>query len=240
MSLKKDAATGQGDGVTPPITRIAGPRGNGNTTPPTEPAPEPADNRNDEARLDEFEQLARDTILDDQDGDEPGAEEEINSPLVEKNLPRFAHFRSNPVTFELWGAIDRQGMDELVFVTTKKFAPNFEDDVDLRRIRFYETVTAPDGVVRLIYAFVPETTGKKPNTWLTSKIAALESSKMQWTTMRSRKKQQQYAYRPSRNDYGEPKFSGRTPGQWIAELQKLGMLVDSEDHPFYKKATDTE
>jgi hypothetical protein len=168
MSLKKDAATGQGDGVTPPIARIAQPRGNGNTTPPTEPGPELADDRNDESRLDEFEKLAKEAILDDQDGDEPGADEEISTPLVEKNLPRFAHFRSNPVTFELWGAIDRQEMDELVFVTTKKFASNFEDDVDLRRIRFYETVT-PDGVVRLIYAFVPETTGKKPNTWLTSK-----------------------------------------------------------------------
>jgi hypothetical protein len=239
MSLKKDAATGQGDSGTPPITRIARPRGNGNTTPPTESAPEPADNRIDAARLDDFEQLARDAILDDQDGDEPGAEEEINTPLVEKNLPRFARFRSNPVTFELWGATDQQGMDELLFVTTKKFAPNFEDDVDLRRVRFYETVT-PDGVVRLIYAFVPETTGKKPNTWLTSKIAALEASKTQWTTMRSRRKLLQYTYRPSRNDYGEPKFSGRTPGQWIAELKKMEVLVDSKDHPYYKKATDTE
>jgi hypothetical protein len=192
----------------------------------------------DGAILDEFEQLAADTILDDDDGDEPGAKEEITTPLVVKNLPKFANFRSNPVTFDLWGTTDEQGMDDVVVVTTKKFAPNFEDDVDLCRVRFFETATF-DGVIRLVYCFIPEKTGRA-NTWLTSKLAALEMSKTQWTTMRSRKKLKQYTYRPAAKDYGKPTFSGRSPGQWIAELRKLGMLVDSKDHPFFKKATDTE
>lgn len=202
-------------------------------------APEGTVQPSDEAVLDEFEQLAADTILDDDDGDEPGAKDEITTPLVEKNLPRFANFRSNPRTFDLWGTTDRQGMDDLLFITTKQFAPNFEEDVELRRVRFFETVTT-DGVSRLIYCFVPEKTGRKPNTWLTSKLAALEHGKTRWTTMRSRKKLQQYTYRPSSKDYGEPKFSGLSPGQHVANLRKLGLVVDSKDHPFYKKATDTE
>jgi hypothetical protein len=195
--------------------------------------------RGDEEVLDEYERLAKDTILDDLDGQEPGADEEITTPIVAKSLPRFSNFRSNPATFELWGTTDRQGMDELVFVTTKSFAPNFEDDVELRRVRFYETVT-PDGIVRLVYSFVPENGERSPNTWTTSKIAALDMSKTRWMTMRSRKKLQQYTYRPARKDYDEPRFSGRTPGQWIAELKKAGLLVDSKDHPFYRKASDTE
>src|SRR6516225_1900689 len=101
----------------------------------------------DGAILDEFEQLAADTILDDDDGDEPGAKEEITTPLVFKKLPKFCNFRANPETFDLWGTTDDQGMEELVIVTTKEFAPNFEEDVELRRIRFYETVTAHDGVI---------------------------------------------------------------------------------------------
>jgi hypothetical protein len=204
-----------------------------------------ADNRpdqrvhDDDAALDEFEQLAADTILDDDDGDEPGAKDEVSELLVEKKLPRFANFQSNPVTFELWGAADRQGMDDMVYVTTKSFAPHFEDDVDLQRVRFYETVTT-DGVIRLIYCFVPEKIGRKPNTAQTSKLAALEASKTQWTTMRWRKKLMQYTYRPSRKDYGAPKFSGLTPPQFVAKLKEQGLLVVSKDHPYYKKATDTE
>jgi hypothetical protein len=58
--------------------------------------------------------------------------------------------------------------------------------------------------------------------------------------MRSIKLLKQYTYRRSRKDYGKPKFSGRSRGQWVAELHKLGMLVNSKEHPFYKKATDTE
>jgi hypothetical protein len=195
--------------------------------------------RDDAAVLDEFEQLAADTILDDDDGDEPGAKDEISTPLVVKNLPRFANFRSNKKTFDLWGTTDRQGIDDLVYLTTKSFAPNFEDDVDLRRIRFFETVTT-DGVVRLVYCFLPEKIGRMPNTWTVSKLAALEMSQSQWTTMRSRKKLQQYTYRPSSKDYGEPKFSGLTPAQHVANLRKLGLLVDNKDHPFYRKATDRE
>ena len=193
----------------------------------------------DEIVLDEFEQLAADTILDDEDGDEPGAKDETSTPLVVKNLPQFANFRSNKTTFDLWGTTTRQGMDELVIVTTRSFASNFEDDVDLRRIRFFETVTA-DGVVRLVYCFVPEKTGRMPNTWLTSKLAALEMSQSRWTTMRSRKKLQQYTFRPSSKDYGEPKFSGLAPAQHVANLRQLGLLVDNKDHPFYRNVTDSE
>jgi len=219
----------------------------GGSAQPTEvdPAPQPTAEiktvaKVDESVLDEFERLAADTILDDDDGDEPGAKDEIAAPLVEKNLPRFANFMSSPVTFALWGVTDRQGMDDLIVVTTKSFAPNFDEDVDLRRVRFFETVTAPDGVTRLVWCFEPEKGSRKPNSWITSKMAALEHSQKQWTTMRSRKKLQQYTYRPSRKNYGEPKFSGRTPVQWVAELRKLGMLVESKDHPYYKKASDTE
>jgi hypothetical protein len=193
----------------------------------------------DKVALDEFEQLAADTILDDDEGDEPGTKDEITTPLVVKNLPRFANFRANKVTFDLWGATDRQGMDDLLYVTTKSFAPNFEDDLDLRRVRFFETVTS-DSVVRLVYCFVPEKTGRKANTWTASKLSALEQSQSVWTTMRSRKKLEQYTYRQATKDYGEPKFSGLTPAQHVANLKKLGLLVDTRDHPFYRKATDTE
>jgi len=135
----------------------------GGSAQPTEvdPAPQPTAEiktvaKADESVLDEFERLAADTILDDDDGDEPGAKDEIAAPLVEKNLPRFANFMSSPVTFALWGVTDRQGMDDLIVVTTKSFAPNFDEDVDLRRVRFFETVTAPDGVTRLVWCFEPE------------------------------------------------------------------------------------
>jgi hypothetical protein len=126
MAIFKDTTHGQG---TSPISP---PRDNGSMPPPpVEPAPYPVNNRNDEAVLDEFEQLAKDTILDDDDGDAPEAEDEISTPLIVKNLPRFAHFRLNPeVVFELWGTKDEQGFDELLFVTTKQFARNFEDDVN--------------------------------------------------------------------------------------------------------------
>jgi hypothetical protein len=195
---------------------------------------------NDEAVLDEFEQLAKDCILGDGDGDEPGAKDEIQTTPVEKLPPRFSNFRSNPATvFDLWGTSDQQGMDTLVYATTKSFAPNFDDDVDLRRLRFYETVTT-DGVVRLVYCFLPEAGARKPNMWVTSKLAALELSLTRWTTMRSRRKLQQYTYRPSRKDYGEPQFSGLTQGQLIGQLRQHGLLVIDKDHPFYKKATDAE
>ena len=106
-------------------------------------------------------------------------------------------------------------------------------------MRFYETETS-DGVVRLIWCFVPEKDGRRPNLWLTSKTAALDMSLKLWTTMRSRKKLGQYTYRQANKDYGEPKFSGLTKGQLVAQLKQQGMLVDSKDHPYYRKATDTE
>jgi hypothetical protein len=195
--------------------------------------------RDDKAVLDEFEQLASDTILDDGDGDEPGAKDEVSTPLVLRKLPRFAIFRANPRTFDLWGTPDDQGMDQLVYVTTKTFAPHLEEDVDLRRVRFFETVTT-DRIVRLIYCFLPEKTGRSPNIWQTSKLAALEMAQSRWTTMRSRTKLQQYTFRPASKDYGEPKFSGLTPAQHVVELKKMGLLVDNKDHPFYRKATDSE
>ena len=201
---------------------------------------EPAERLDDRAVLDEFEQLAADTILDDDDGDDPGVKEEITRALVVKKLPKFSNFRANPQTIDLWGTTDEQGMEELVVVTTKQFAPNFEDDVDLRRIRFYETVTT-DGVIREVWCQVPDK-GAKNNHWIQSKFDALEHAKTLWTTMRSRQTLGQWTYRPSRKqkEYGEPKFSGLTPGQRVANLRKLGMLADNKDHPFFKKATDTE
>ena len=124
------------------------------------PVDEPAieaksDHAADEAVLDEAERLAADAILDDDDGDEPGQREEETLPLVAGKLPKFANFRCSPVTFDLWGTTDRVGMDDLVFVTTRSFAPNFEDDVELRRVRFFETATT-DGVIRLVWCMVPD------------------------------------------------------------------------------------
>ena len=183
--------------------------------------------------------MAADTILDDDDDDETGAGDEQSEVLVVKKLPRFSRFRANPETFDLWGTVDQQGMDDLLYVTTKSFAPHFEDDVELKRVRFFETVTT-DGVVRLVYCFVPEKKGRKPNLWQTSKLAALVLAQSQWTTMRSRTKLQQYTFRPSRKNYGEPKFSGLTPAQYIVKLKEQGLLVDSKDHPFFIEATDSE
>jgi hypothetical protein len=132
-------------------------------------------------------------------------------------------------------------MDELLYVTTKSFAPHFEEDVELRRVRFFETVTT-DGVIRLVWCMVPEKNGRQPNSWQTSKLAALEHAQSQWTTMRTRSKLTQYTFSPStkQKEHGEPKFSGRTPQQWVVELKKLDRLVDSKDHAFYRKATDAE
>jgi hypothetical protein len=195
--------------------------------------------QDDEAALDEYEELARDTILNDDDGDEPGAKEETSIPDLVKNLPKFCNFRANTTTFDLWGASDRQGMDDLVFFTTKKFAPKFEEDLDLRRVRIFETVTS-DGVIRWIYCFVPEKGGRKPNLWTTSKLAALELAQTRWMTMRSRRKLQQYTHRPSAKDHGEPKFGEFTRAKLTANLLKLGLLVISEEHPFFRKVTDTE
>jgi hypothetical protein len=204
-------------------------------------AAKPQIDQGERASLDEYEDLADDAILDDDEGDAPGDKDEISRPLVVKKLPKFVVFRASLTTFDLWGTSDQQGMDELLFVTTRSFAPRFEEDVELRRVRFFETVTT-DGVIRLVWCMVPEKTGRQPNSWQTSKLAALEHAQSQWTTMRTRMKLSQYTFRPSskQKEHGEPKFSGRTPQQWVAELKKLGMLVDSKDHEFYRKATDSE
>ena len=194
--------------------------------------------KEEQAALDEYEQLAADAILDDAEGDEPGDLDEITQSLIVKKLPRFSIFRSRKM-FDLWGTTDQQGMDDLLFVTTRTFAPHFEADVELRRIRFFETVTT-DGVVRLVWCVVPEKSGRQPNSWQTTKLAALEHAQELWTTMRTRTKLKQYTYRPSTKEYGEPKFSDRTSQQWVIELKKQGMLVDSKDHEFYRKATDSE
>jgi hypothetical protein len=97
-----------------------------------------------------------------------------------------------------------------------------------------------DGVIRLVYWFVPEKPGSNPNNWSKTKLEALVVSQSQWTTMRSRSTLQSYAYRPSRKNYGEPKFGGLTPAQYVLKLKELGMLVDSGEHPFYRKVTDSE
>jgi hypothetical protein len=195
----------------------------------------------DRKTLDAAEQLAADTILDDDEGDAPGDKDEVQRALVVKKPPRFSHFRASPVTFDLWGTSDRQGMDERIILTTKTFAPQFEDDVELRRVRFFETVTS-DGVVYLVWCVVPEKGGREPNSWQVSKLAALEHAQKQWTTMRSRTKLAQYTFRASSNQakHGEPKFSGRTREEWVMELKKLGLLVDNKDHEFYRRATDSE
>jgi hypothetical protein len=143
------------------------------------------------------------------------------------------------VTFDLWGTSHQKGMEDLIYVTTKSFAPNFEDDVDLHRVRFFETVTS-DGVIRLVYCFVPGKSERKPNLWTTSKLAALKLSQTCWTTMRSRRKMSQYSFRPSRKDYGNPRFSGLSPAQYIAKIKEAGLLVDCKDHPFFIEATDSD
>jgi hypothetical protein len=202
-------------------------------------AAKPLISAEEQAVLDAAEELASDAILDEDDGDDPGARDEVVQGLIVKKLPPFVSFRASPDTFDLFGTVLSQGMDELLFVTTRSFAPNFEEDVELRRYRFFETVTS-DGVARLVWCAVPGKNEKKPNAWVTTKLEALEHAKSKWTTMRSRQKLQQYTYRPSRQQHGEPKFSGRSRAEWILELKKQGMLVVSKDHDFYKKATDSE
>jgi hypothetical protein len=197
------------------------------------------DNTTAQRAMDDFEALAADTILADDDGDEPTDSDEVSELLIEKSLPQFAKYRTNPVSFDLWGVSYRKGMDQDLFVTTKSFAPEFEEDVDLRRVRFFETV-AEDGVIRLVYCFVPEKTGRRPLPSQTSKLAALKAGEKNWMTMRWRKKLLQWTFRPSRKDYGEPKFSGLTPVQFVAKLRDQGLLVDNKDHPFFKMATDSE
>jgi hypothetical protein len=195
--------------------------------------------RADEAALDEIEALERACILDDDDGDEPGETEEKSIIPIVNKPPKFARFRSNPSTmFDLWGTTDEKGLDKIVVAASKDFAAVLEEEIELRRVRFFETVTE-DGIVRLIYAFLPDKDGSS-NTWLTSKLAALEASCTQWVTMRSVKKLQQYTWRPAKKDYGEPKFSGKRRGELLGELRQQGLLAENTDHPFYRKAADLD
>ena len=195
----------------------------------------------DEAVLDEFEALERATTLDGDEDDEPGAKEEIAVIPVVAKLPKFARFRVNPDTFfDMWATTDEAGMDRTVITVTKEFAPTLEEEAELRKVRFYETVTA-DGVVRLVYNFLPDKNEKNPNTWLTSKAAAMELAMTAWVTMRSVKKLAQYTYRRANKDYGPPQFSGMTKGELIHHaLRKAGLLVEDETHPFYRKAADLD
>ena len=197
--------------------------------------------RSDETILDEFEALERATTLDGDEDDEPGAKEEIAVIPVVAKLPKFARFRANPETmFDMWATTDEAGMDRTVIVVTKEFAPVLEEEVELRKVRFYETVTA-DGVVRLVYNFLPEKDAKTPNTWLTSKAAALDLSLSVWVTMRSVKKLAQYTFRRANKDYGPPQFSGLSRGELIHRaLRQPGLLVENETHPFYRKAADLD
>jgi hypothetical protein len=219
--------------------------GNSAASPPVLPEVEPValpqpelERLEDRAKLDKYEAMVADTLLGD-DEDEPGAADEISQLIVVKKLPRFSHFRTAPTVFNLFGTVEEAGMDELVLCTTKSFAPNFEADVELRRVRFFETVTT-DGVIRFVYCFVPPKGERVPNRWQTSKLAALELGQTCWATMRSRPKMGQWTYRPSRKDHGEPQFSGISASQFLAGLDRLGLLVVNMDHPFYKKATDNE
>jgi hypothetical protein len=208
------------------------------------PLPNDADEkarRVDEAALDDFEALERATTLDGDEDDEPGAKEEIAVIPVVAKLPKFARFRTNPETvFDMWATTDEAGMDRTVIVVTKEFAPVLEEEVELRKVRFYETVTA-DGVVRLVYNFLPEKDAKTPNTWLASKAAALDMSLTAWVTMRSVTKLAQYTFRRANKDYGEPRFSGLSRGELIHRaLRKPGLLVEDDSHPFYRKAADLD
>jgi hypothetical protein len=194
-----------------------------------------------EAVLDDFEALERATTLDGDEADEPGAKEEIGVIPVVSKLPKFVRFRVNPdTTFDMWATTDEAGMDRTVIVVTKEFAPVLEEEIELRKVRFYETVTA-DGVVRLVYNFLPDKDEKNPNTWLVSKAASMELAMTGWVTMRSVKKLAQYTFRRASKDYGPPQFSGMTKGELIAHaLRKPGLLVEDANHPFYRKAADLD
>jgi hypothetical protein len=195
----------------------------------------------DEELLNDFEALERATTLDSDEDDEPGAREEVPVIPVVKKLPKFARFRVNADTvFDLWGTVDEAGMDSRVIGVTKEFAPVMEEEVELRKVRFYETVTA-DGVVRLVYNFLPDRNEKNPNSWLVSKAAAMELAMTAWVTMRSVQKLAQYTYRRAAKDYGTPRFSGMSRGELIHHaLRKPGLLVEDETHPFYRKAADLD
>jgi hypothetical protein len=190
--------------------------------------------------LDEYEKLERENILDEEtepeDADEPSIIEVVD------RAPKWTGFRVNPATvFDMWGIVNQEGMDKTVIVVTKEFAPELEaEEVELRRVRFYETVTT-DGIVRLVYVMVPDKSAQKPNTWLVSKRDALEHGKTAWTTMASRKKLGKFTYKKCRKDHGEPRFSGYSIGQLIQYgLRKPGLLVEDDTHSFYRKVAELD
>src|SRR3954470_19678869 len=166
----------------------------------------------DQRLLDEFERLERDNILDDDDVELAGKEETTVIPVVAK-MPKFTPFRVNPnTTFDMWGTTDESGLEKIVVPVSKEFAPVLEEEVELRKVRFYETVT-PDGMVRLVYCFLPDKDEKVPNTWLASKQACFEKATTCWVTMRSKRQAQQYVFRASSRDLGTPQFSGMSRGE---------------------------
>ena len=140
----------------------------------------------------------------------------------------------------MWGTTDENGMEKVVVPVSKEFAPVLEEEVELRRVRFYETAT-PDGVVRLAYCFMPDKDEKTPNTWLASKQACFEKAKSCWVSMRSNRQVQQYVFRANTRDLGSPQFSGMGRGELIdSALRKPGLLAEDDSHPFYRKAADLE
>jgi hypothetical protein len=149
----------------------------------------------DHAALDEAEQLLAATMLTHDDADEPGERDEVKIPLFTKKLPQFAIFMAQFVV-DVWAAPVRDGMEDTIVITTKAFAPNFENDLELKRCRIYETVTANDNVVRLTFAFIPEARDKTGNAWTISRFNAFEHATRVWTTMRSRQKLGQYSSGP--------------------------------------------
>jgi hypothetical protein len=130
-------------------------------------------------------------------------------------------------------------MEDTIYVTTRAFAPAFENDVELRCVRFYEAVTN-ENIVLTVWAFIPEAGERSGNLWVSSKFAGFEHAIDVWTTMRSRRKLQQYTYRPAAKDHGTPRFSRLSPADHMKNLKQLGLLIESRDHPFFKKTTDSE
>jgi hypothetical protein len=232
---KKAKVPLRGNRAEPPQPNDGGSSPDGNAT------ASPLDS--DKAVLDEFERLERDNILED-DEDEVVDEDEPGIIEVAAKPPKYTPFRVNPETkFDLLGVVhsNKNGMEKTIIAVTKDFAPQIEAyDVELRRVRFYEVVT-PDGVVRLIYGFVPERGIRTPNAWLVSKRDAMEFAESNWTIMSSLQKQGKVGYRKSRRDLGEPKFSGYSRGQLIHYgLRKSGLLAEDETHPFYRKIAELD
>jgi len=191
----------------------------------------------DEAVLDEFAHLEHE-ILDENDSDDPGGPEEVGIIPVLTKLPKFVPFRVNPATwFDLWATTDTSGSDKAILAVSREFAPVLEEeDEGLRRCRFYESATE-DGAVRLIANFLPDADSLKPNTWLASKKAGLELAMTCWVTMRTRRREERYAFRRVLHDLGEPRFSGHSRGQLIEfALRRPGLFVEDASHRYYKKA----